>query len=97
MSIKSDSKKKKSANPGKAKDMALFWRFASLIDIMISARSQDKLMIGTNTKRNSRIVNPASVRLKPKSKSSLAPISRRSGSWVKKTAIPLKIFNFNLQ
>jgi hypothetical protein len=61
MSIESDSRKKKSANPGMRKDMARFWRFAILIVMMISVRSQDKFMRGTNTKRSRRMLNAVSV------------------------------------
>jgi hypothetical protein len=60
-SMKSDSRKKKSANPGMRRDMARFWRFAILIVMMISVRNQEKFMRGTNTKRSRRMLNAVSV------------------------------------
>jgi hypothetical protein len=77
MSIKRDSTKKKRANPGSRKDIGLFWRLAVLIEMMISTMSQIRLIVGTNANRNNRVLNAASVRLNPKSKSNLAPIIRR--------------------
>jgi hypothetical protein len=96
MSMKTDSKKKKRANPGSRKDIDLFWRLATLTEFMISTMSQIRLIIGTNTNRNNSVVNPVSVRLNPKSKSNLAPIIRRMSNWGKKIAMPLRIFNFAL-
>jgi len=39
-------------------------------------------------------VNPESIRLNPKIKSNLPPTKRINGNWVKKIAMPLKIFSF---
>jgi len=76
-SIKTDSKKKKRANPGSRKDIPLFWRLAPLIEIIVSTISQIRLIVGANTNRTNSVLNPASARLNPKSKSNLAPIRRR--------------------
>jgi hypothetical protein len=93
MSIKRASKKKKRASPGSRKDRALFWRFAALNEIIISTMSQIRLIVGTKTNRNNRVVNPVSVWLNPKSKSYLAPPMRRMSNWGNKIAMPLRTFN----
>jgi hypothetical protein len=93
MSMKRDSKKKKRANPGSLKDMGFFWRLAPLTEIIISTMSQIRLIAGTNTNRNKRVVNPVSVRLNPKSKSNLAPTMRRMSNWGNKIAMLLRILN----
>ena len=68
-----DSIKKKTAIRGITKDTALLRSLSSLTDSMISVISQDRLRRGTNTNRNRRMVNPASMRLNPKIKSNAAP------------------------
>jgi hypothetical protein len=90
-----DSIKKKAAISGIKKDTTTRWCLTNLTDRIISVISQDRLRMGTNTNRNRRIVNPESMRLNPKNKSNLAPTKRISGNWVKKIAMPLKIFSFS--
>jgi len=90
-----DSIKKKTAISGNRIDNALTWcLLKSLINSMISVIIQDRFRSGTNTNRNRRRVNPESIRLNPKIKSNLAPTKRINGNWVKKIAMPLKIFSF---
>ena len=89
-----DSTKKKTAIIGIKKVAALIWCLENLTDRMISAIIQDRLRGGTNTNRKRRRVNPESIRLNPKIKSNLVPIKRINGNWVKKIAMPLKIFSF---
>jgi len=91
-----DSMKKKRAMHGIRKDNALTWCLLNrLINSMISVINQDRLRMGTNKNRNKSMVNPESIRLNPKIKSYAAPIYRISGNWVKKIAMPLKIFSFS--
>lgn len=68
-----DSIKKKTAIRGIIKATALFRSLSTLTDSMISVISQDRLRRGTNTNRDRRVVNPASVRLNPKIKSNAPP------------------------
>jgi hypothetical protein len=89
-----DSIKKKTAISGIRKDMALYRFFSSLTDSTISVIAQNRFRRGTNTNKNNRKLNPASIRLNPKFKSNLAPIKRINGNWVKKIDMPLKIFSF---
>jgi len=89
-----DSTKKKAAISGIRKTTALPLCRNSLTDRMISVTSQARLTRGTNTNRNTSMVNPESKRLNPKNKSNAAPTKRISGNWVRKIAIPLKIFSF---
>ena len=56
-----DSTKKKTAISGNRKDNALFRVLNSLKDNVISIISQARLIRGTKTKRDMRIVNPESV------------------------------------
>jgi len=58
MSTRSDSTKNRRATPGMKKEMGSLRFLASLIDNVISTRSQDELIRGINTKRNNRMVNP---------------------------------------
>ncbi len=90
-----DSIKKKAAISGTRKTTALPRCRNSLTDRMISVIIQDTLRGGTNTNRKRRRVNPESIRLNPKIKSNLAPTKRINGNWVRKIAIPLKIFSFS--
>ena len=89
-----DSKKKKAAISGIKKVAALLWCLENLTDRMISVIIQDRLRGGTKTNRKRKRVNPESIRLNPKIKSNLVPIKRINGNWVKKIAMPLKIFSF---
>jgi len=90
-----DSAEKKTAISGIRKDIFLSRFLNSLTDSVISVISQAKLKRGTKINRDRRMVNPPSMRLNPKIKSNLAPIIRIIGSWVKKIAMPLKIFSFS--
>jgi len=90
-----DSIKKKTAISGIKKVAVLLRCLENLTERMISVIIQDRLRSGTNTNRNRRKVNPESIRLNPKIKSNLAPTKRINGNWVKKIAMPLKIFNFS--
>ena len=56
-----DSTKKKTAISGNRKDNALFRSLNSLKDNVISMISQARLIRGTKTKRDMRMVNPESV------------------------------------
>ncbi len=89
-----DSTKKKTAISGIKKVAVLLWCLENLTDRMLSVIIQDRLRGGTNTNRKRRRVNPESIRLNPKIKSNLAPTKRINGNWVKKIAMPLKIFSF---
>jgi hypothetical protein len=89
-----DSTKKKTAISGIKKVAALLWCLENLTDRMISVIIQDRLRGGTNANRKRRRVNPESIRLNPKIKSNLPPTKRINGNWVKKIAMPLKIFSF---
>jgi len=64
----------------------------NLIDRIISAISQHKLRRGTATKSKSKVANPESIRLNPKSRSNLAPQKSNNGNCVKNIAVPLMIF-----
>jgi hypothetical protein len=90
-----DSIKKKTAISGIKKATALLWCLENLTDRMISVIIQARLRNGTNTNRNRSRVNPESIRLNPNIKSNLAPTKRINGNWVKKIAMPLKIFSFS--
>ena len=90
-----DSIKNKTAISGIKKVTALLRCLENLTDRMISVVIQDRLRSGTNTNRNRSRVNPESIRLNPKIKSNLAPTKRINGNWVKKIAMPLKIFSFS--
>ena len=90
-----DSTKKNTAINGIKKVAALIWCLDNLTDRMISMIIQARLRGGTNRNRKRRSVNPESIRLNPKSKSYLPPIKRINGNWVKKIAMPLKIFSFS--
>jgi hypothetical protein len=90
-----DSIKKKTEISGIKKVAVLLRCLENLTERMISVIIQNRLRSGTNTNRNRRKVNPESIRLNPKIKSNLAPTKRINGNWVKKIAMPLKIFNFN--
>jgi len=90
-----DSIKKKTAINGIKKVTALRRCLENLTDRMTSVIIQDRFRSGTHTNRNRRKVNPESRRLNPKIKSNLAPTKRINGNWVKKIAIPLKIFSFS--
>ena len=83
-----DSIKKRTAISGIKKVKALLRCLENLTDRMISVIIQDRLRSGTNTNRNRSRVNP-------KIKSNLAPTKRINGNWVKKIAMPLKIFSFS--
>jgi hypothetical protein len=72
-----DSKKKKKANPGRKRKVALWWCLASLIEVIISMMNQTRVIDGANISRSNRVLNPASVRLNPRSRSNLAPALRR--------------------
>ena len=56
-----DSTKKKTAISGKRKDNALFRCLNNFTDNVISMISQARLIRGTNTNRDIRMVNPESV------------------------------------
>jgi hypothetical protein len=90
-----DSRKKRTAISGIKKVKALLRCLENLTDRMISVIIQDRLRNGTNTKRYRSRVNPESIRLNPKSRSNLPPRKRINGNWVKKNAMPLKIFSFS--
>ena len=89
-----DSKKKKAAISGIKKVATLICCLEDFTDRMISAIIQARLRGGTNRKRKRRRLNPKSIRLNPKIKSNLPPKKRIIGNWVKKIAMPLKIFSF---
>jgi hypothetical protein len=72
-----DSMNKKKAIPGSRKETGLSNRLARLIALTVSAMNQTTVIAGVKKSRNNRVVNPASVRLKPNSKSNLAPRMRR--------------------
>ena len=74
---------------------ALLWRLDNLKDRIISVINQERLRKGTNINKKRRTVNPSSIRLNPKIKSYFPPTKRTNGNWVKKIAIPLKIFSFS--
>lgn len=90
-----DSIKKRTATSGIKKVTALLRCLENLTDRMISMIIQDRLRNGTNTNRYRSSVNPESIRLNPKSRSNLPPRKRINGNWVKKIAMPLKIFSFS--
>ena len=90
-----DSIKKRTAISGIKKVKALLRCLENLTDRMISVIIQDRLRNGTNTNRYRRRVNPESIRLNPKIRSNLPPRKRINGNWVKKIAMPLKIFSFS--
>jgi hypothetical protein len=62
---------------------------------MFSVMSHDILSGGTNENRRRSKVNPASMRLKLKIRSNLAPTKRINGTWVKAIDMVLNAFSFS--
>jgi len=53
------------------------WRLASLIEIIILMMNQTRVIDRANASRSNRVLNPASVRLNPRSRSNMVPTLRR--------------------
>jgi hypothetical protein len=87
-----DSNKKKRAIIGQEMFDVILRRPENFTDRIISAISQHILRRGTDTKSKSKVANPESIRLNPKSRSNLAPKKSINGNCVKNIAMPLIIF-----